>query len=371
MRIDHHPLPTGSINCQYTLSSIHYGTAGGRKIYLQAGLHADEVPGVLVLHHLRPMLEQAEAEGKLHAEIVVVPIANPIGLAQTFMHDQLGRFDFATGANFNRHYPDLAERLLPLVRSALTSDAAHNQRVIRAAMAQLLDAEKASTPLEAMRVALMRLAHDAEIVIDLHCDFESVLHIYTAADYQAQAEQLGRYMEAEVILVADVLGGACFDEMLFKPWLYLQQQLGRQFPISPSCFATTVELRGEADVSHQYALKDAHAIYHFLCSQGAILQEAPSLPEAKCEATPTPGSATIYAPEAGVLVFLGKPGDRVKQGDAVCEIINPISGAVQKVVSPADGVMYTHRNLRYATRGMELAKVAGAVAMRSGDLLGA
>jgi len=371
VRIDHHPLPTGSINCQYTLSSIHYGPAGGRKIYLQAGLHADEVPGVLVLHHLRPMLEQVEAEGKLHAEIVVVPIANPIGLAQTFMHDQLGRFDFATGANFNRHYPDLAERLLPLVRSALTSDAAHNQRVIRAAMAQLLDAEKASTPLEAMRVALMRLAHDAEIVIDLHCDFESVLHIYTAADYQAQAEQLGRYMEAEVILVADVLGGACFDEMLFKPWLYLQQQLGRQFPISPSCFATTVELRGEADVSHQYALKDAHAIYHFLCSQGAILQEAPSLPEAKCEATPTPGSVTIYAPEAGVLVFLGKPGDRLKQGDAVCEIINPISGAVQKVVSPADGVMYTHRNLRYATRGMELAKVAGAVAMRSGDLLGA
>lgn len=371
MRIDHHTLPAGSINCQYTLSSIHYGAAGGRKIYLQAGLHADELPGVLVLHHLRAMLAQDEADGKLQAEIVVVPIANPIGLAQTFMHDQLGRFDFATGSNFNRSYPDLAEKLLPLVRDDLTDNVAHNQRVIRAGMRQLLDASEIKTPLDAMRVTLMRLAHDADVVLDLHCDWESVMHLYTASAYLAQAEILGRYLEAQAVLVSDSPGGACFDEMLFKPWLYLGQQLGQDFPIPPSCFAATVELRGEADVTHAYALADAQAIYHYLCAQGAILQDAPALPPAKCAATPLAGSVGVSAPEAGVIVFLKKPGDWIRQGDAVCEIINPISGAVHRIISPVEGVMYAGMNLRYATRGMELARIAGAVATRSGYLLGA
>ena len=371
MRIDHHVLPAGSINCQYTLSSIHYGTAGGRKIYLQAGLHADELPGVLVLHHLRAMLAQAEAEGKLRAEIVVVPLANPIGLAQTFMHDQLGRFDFATGSNFNRSYPDLAEKLLPMVRAALTDDAQHNQRVIRAGMLQLLDATDVKTPLDAMRVTLMRLAHDADVVLDLHCDWESVMHLYTASAYLSEAETLGRYLEAQAVLVSDSPGGDCFDEMLFKPWLYLGQQLGQDFPIPPSCFAATVELRGEADVSHAYALADAQAIYHYLCAQGAILQDAPALPAAKCAATPLAGSVGVSAPEAGVIAFLKKPGDWIKQGDAVCEIINPISGAVYSIASPVEGVLYAGMTLRYATRGMELARIAGAVAIRSGYLLGA
>ena len=371
MRIEHHVLPVGSINCQYTLSSMHYGAAGGRKIYLQAGLHADEVPGVLVLHHLRAMLAQAEAEGKLQAEIVVVPMANPIGLAQTFMHDQLGRFDFATGSNFNRSYPDLAEKLLPLVRDALSDDAAQNQRVIRAGMLQLLDAVEIKTPLDAMRVTLMRLAHDADVVLDLHCDWESVMHIYTATDYLAEAEQLGRYLEAQAILVSDAPGGSCFDEMLFKPWLYLRQQLGQAFPVPPSCFAATVELRGEADVSHAYASADAQAIYHYLCAQGAILQDAPALPAARCVATPLAGSVGVSAPEAGVIAFLKRPGDWIRQGDAVCEIINPISGATYLLVSPVEGVMYASMSLRYATRGMELARIAGAVAIRSGYLLGA
>ncbi len=55
----------------------------------------------------------------------------------------------------------------------------------------------------------------------------------------------------------------------------------------------------------------------------------------------------------------------------MCEVINPISGAVYSIVSPVEGVLYAGINLRYATRGKELARIAGAVATRSGYLLGA
>jgi len=42
-------------------------------------------------------------------------VANPIGLAQTLLHDQMGRFDFASGENFNRLYTDFA----PLIQNRL------------------------------------------------------------------------------------------------------------------------------------------------------------------------------------------------------------------------------------------------------------
>jgi predicted deacylase len=49
-----HPIATepGLATCQ--LTSCHYGSAGsGKKVYIQASLHADEVPALLVAHCLR------------------------------------------------------------------------------------------------------------------------------------------------------------------------------------------------------------------------------------------------------------------------------------------------------------------------------
>ncbi|MBY0466263.1 MAG: succinylglutamate desuccinylase/aspartoacylase family protein, partial [Burkholderiales bacterium] len=92
MRVLEHPLISQSIGTQRTLTSLHFGEAGARpKVMIQASLHADELPGMLVAHHLRQHLAQAEANGELRGEVVLVPIANPIGLSQTVLHSQLGR----------------------------------------------------------------------------------------------------------------------------------------------------------------------------------------------------------------------------------------------------------------------------------------
>lgn len=371
MRIEQHPLPAGSSNCQYSLTSFHYGPPGGRKIYLQASLHADELPGMLVLHHLRPLLEQAEAEGRLQGEIVLVPVANPIGLSQTFMHDQMGRFDFASGGNFNRGFPDLSEPLIAQLADALGDDAQQNVGLIRAAMRQLLDDFVCRTPLEAMRIGLMRLAHDADVVLDLHCDCEGVMHVYASSDHVAEAERLGSHLGARVILIADAIGGGCFDEMLFKPWLRLREQFGARHPVPQSCFASTVELRGEQDVSHQLAGADALGLYHYLGGAGLIAGAAQAVPPALCLPTPLTGSVTACAGEPGVMSYVARPGDVLQAGDVICEIVDPLSGHAYAVTSPIDGVMYSRVIFRYATRGMELAKIAGKLEKRrGGNLLG-
>mgnify|MGYP000069371035 CR=1 FL=1 len=90
-----HPLLSPSLGVSKAVTSLHFGTPGSRpKVYIQASLHAEELPGMLVAHHLRAMLEAAQAQGLIQGEIVLVPVANPIGLAQRMDHKPMGRFEF-------------------------------------------------------------------------------------------------------------------------------------------------------------------------------------------------------------------------------------------------------------------------------------
>ena len=258
MQVREHRLVSPAPGTQRFLKSHHFGTPGeGEKIYLQASLHADELPGMLVLHHLQPLLAAAEAEGRIHGEIVLVPVANPIGLAQTLMHDQMGRFDFASGENFNRHHIDFAPQIQQRLQQRLTQDETHNKLLIRQAMAEVLAGFKASTELQSLRQTLMSLAFDADVVLDLHCDFEAVVHLYTGTPLWPQCEPLARYLGAEATLLAYESGGQPFDEACSQTWWKLQASLGEEFPIPLGCLSVTVELRGEQSVSHELAQQDA------------------------------------------------------------------------------------------------------------------
>ena len=120
MQTHHHPLLNGAPGTRREVVSFHYGPASsGRKVYIQASLHADELPGMLVAHHLRQKLLALEAQGALLGEVVLVPVANPIGLAQTLLRAAHGRFDLATGENFNRHYAPLLAPVLQRVEGRI------------------------------------------------------------------------------------------------------------------------------------------------------------------------------------------------------------------------------------------------------------
>lgn len=372
MQVKHHALLSPSIGTRRELLSFHYGQAGsGQKVYLQASLHADELPGMLVLHHLKQRLAAFEAQGALRGEVVVVPMANPIGLDQTLMHGQLGRFEFASGENFNRHYPDFAALIADGLEARLGQDGEANKRIIRAAMAEALAGIKPATELASLRHTLVSLAFDADVVLDLHCDFDAVLHLYTETPYLAQAEPLYRYLGAQAVLLAKGSGGASFDEALSGPWWQLQERFAGRFPVPLACLSATVELRGETDVYHGLATVDADRLVDFLRYRGVLAGEAGALPPALCEATPLAGSETLRAPHAGVLAYIKQPGDAIAAGEVVAEIIDPLSDTVSPVRASVAGVLYARSIVRYATAGMDLGKVAGKVAFRSGYLLSA
>ncbi|MCB1635644.1 MAG: succinylglutamate desuccinylase/aspartoacylase family protein, partial [Xanthomonadales bacterium] len=69
MQSRRHSLTPASPGTQRELLSLHFGpTDRGRKVYIQASLHADELPGMLVAHHLRRQLSRLEAAGALQGE---------------------------------------------------------------------------------------------------------------------------------------------------------------------------------------------------------------------------------------------------------------------------------------------------------------
>jgi predicted deacylase len=370
-----HPLLSPSLGSQKSITSFHYGTPGKcPKIYIQASLHAEELPGMLTCFHLRPLLEAADAAGQIAGEIIVVPVANPIGLAQRVDHKPMGRFELDTSENFNRHYPDLASAVLPQIKGKLGADAQANVKQVRSAIAQYLQDWVPATELQSMRKALVSLAFDADIVLDLHCDCEGVMHFYCEESCWPQLEPIARFVGSEAILLAKDSGGGPIDECLSGTWWRLADALkasGDTSPLPQGCCTTTIELRGELDVTHAYAQHDAQAIFSYLEHTGVLTTgNTPAAPELKCKPTPLAGSETLRADAPGVVVFAAEPGQQLTAGDLVAEVINPITLESRKVKAGVSGVFYARIRDRYVTTGCELGKIAGAIPFRTGSLLG-
>jgi hypothetical protein len=369
-----HALIPPAPGTQRELVSLHYGPAdAGRKAVIQASLHADEVPGLLVAHHLRRRLAELEARGVLRGEVVLVPFANPIGLSQRVLQAFEGRFELASGENFNRHYADLVPRAADLLEPRLRAGAEASVALVREALREACAALPATTELESLRRALLALAIDAEVVLDLHSDNEGVLHLYTATNLWGDIEPLARLMGSRAVLVADRSGDEPFDEACSMTWPRLAEELtrrlGRTVALPHACVAVTVELRGEHDVEHALADADAEALVQYLGWRGLVDGAPARLPALACEPTPLAGSIPVVAPHGGVLVFLRELGDTLRRGEPVAQIVNPADGTAVVLESPTDGVFYARESRRFVPAGTRVAKVAGREAVRSGKLL--
>ena len=369
-----HPLVAPVPGTERCIHSFHFGPAdSGRKVYIQASLHADELPGMLTAWHLRRHFDALEAAGRLRGEIVLVPMANPIGMSQWWLQSHLGRFEGLSGENFNRHYPEHIEAAARHAEPRLGADAAHNVAVLRAALRTEIQAGSADTELKALRKTLMLLACDADVVLDLHCDAQAMMHLYTETPCWPQCEPLAAYLGAAVTLLATDSGDNPFDEACSQVWWKWARHFGDRFPIPQATLSVTVELRGQQDVSHELAAKDAQAIVDFLIHRGVIAADGavPPVPAPVGDARPLAGSMPIPSPVGGVLTFLREVGEEVKAGDVIAQVIDPITAQVTDLKSPVDGLLFARDTLRLVTAGARVAKVAGREATRTGKLLGA
>ncbi len=186
----------------------------------------------------------------------------------------------------------------------------------------------------------------------------------------ADCEPLARFLGSRLTLLAQDSGDKPFDEICSQPWWRWAQRFAGRFPIPQACLSVTVELRGQADVEHVLAERDAQNILDFLAWRGLIDAPVPPLPEPLGDARPLAGSMPIKSDGAGVLTFLRRPGDMVRAGEVLAHVIDPISNAVTELRSPVDGLLFAREAVRFVRAGMKIAKVAGLEARRTGKLLG-
>jgi uncharacterized protein len=369
-----HPLVSSTLGTSRELVSFHFGSASEReRVYIQASLHADETPAMLVAWTLKQRLAALEAQGRMRGEVVLVPVANPVGLSQHLHGHFLGRFDANSGHNFNRGFPmPPASALIERVSAELSrDDAAHNKRVLRAALCDLLGEMRPQTEFDALQLTLLKLASAADIVLDLHCSLDATMHLYTSPASWPAIEPLARYLGANGVLLATDSGGQSFDEIHALLWNDLRARLGNDVPIDAPNIATTLEHRGQREVDYETAAHDADAIIDFLIARGVIEGEARALPPLAHEATPLAGSEQLTAPVSGIVVYRAEIGAKLKAGDAVFDIVDPLTDAVTTVTTNNDGVLYMRRAIRFVTAGSPMGRVTGSTPIQTGVLIGA
>lgn len=304
--------------------SFKQDNPSGPNVYIQANMHGAEVQGNAVIFQLLELLKSCD----LRANITLVPYANPVACNHKNGEYTLGRFDPITGVNWNRMYHFNQSVIAPFAEKNIDASEAD----IKQEFEQLL-VDEIEQKLEhniwglttGQRIAyqLQRLAHQADIVLDLHTGPISSKHLYCPEYAKASAN----YFNIEhTLLIPNDFDGA-MDESTFCPWWSLQQafqELGRNFSMGEGTFdkeSFTVELGSQEQIDLEVAKQDAQSILTYLQYKGAISGEQYQPESMTRYACYLEDYKALYSPMGGMVDYLAEFGKPLAAGEPLARIL--------------------------------------------------
>jgi predicted deacylase len=334
------------------------------KAYFETSIHAEELPGLLVCHHLVKLLDIAAEKGAILKPITIVPYTNPVGLNQMLLGKHMGRFSYFTGSNFNRNWMDVTETVAKNLEGKLTHDRLLNTAMIRRALYDELSQQFSSNKPElAWRAQLLKRSCTSSITIDMHCDLEAMLHLYTQEQLWPTLADLTASIGSGCNILTASSGGN-MHEASSEPFVKLRKQFP-DYPIDLACQAATIELRGGALVYDDIALLDATNLYQFLVRRGYVSDES-VLPLsadllASQVASPLSGADMVHAHVPGVLTWKVKVGDRVEKGQLLGEIVNieDVDAPRTPILAGTSGLIWGMDHQKLAVPGDVILYIAG------------
>jgi len=290
-------------------------------------MHGAEVQGNAVIFQLLELLKNCQ----INANITLVPYANPVACNHKNGEYTLGRFDPITGVNWNRMYHFEPEVIAPFAEQHLDS----SEEEIKTSFQQLLLAQIEQkldhniwglTTGERIAYQLQAMAHQADIVLDLHTGPISSKHLY-CPEY---AQQSASYFDIpHTLLIPNDFDGA-LDEATFCPWWDLQQafsDLGRNFTMGEGAFAKesfTVELGSQEQIDLAVAHQDALGILSYLQHKGVVesSEEHEFTPQAMTRyACYLKDYRALYSPMGGMVDYLAEFGVPLAAGEPLARIL--------------------------------------------------
>lgn len=303
-----------------TLPIYHFKPSGkhsGPKVYIQANVHGAEVQGNAVIYQLMKQLERCDILG----EITLVPLANPLGINQKSGEFTLGRFDPITGVNWNREYLNHAIDLPTWYKEhAELSDSeliqAYRSTLVEACQRRLRNDWGVTTG-HRLAVNLQAMAHEADIVLDLHTGPKSCKHLY-CPEYDIASAQF--FAIPYTLVIPNSFGGA-MDEAAFCPWWQLSEVakvMGRDLEIAVSAF--TLELASQERICLEDALVDAKGILAYLSHRGVIAEqvEPAKMRRFGCYLK---DYKKYHAPMAGLVEYVAPVGEPLAAGETLVNLL--------------------------------------------------
>ncbi|MCP4188254.1 MAG: succinylglutamate desuccinylase/aspartoacylase family protein [Gammaproteobacteria bacterium] len=345
----------------------------GKKVYLQAALHADEQPGILILHHLLEMLRLADQSGELKAEFVLFPMVNPLGMSDIEFGQHQGRYDRDSGINHNRQWPDVYAAISDQLGDKPGPDAAENIKLVRQTVGEWLKTLPSTKARDQWRQLVISESYDADYVFDLHCDDESLLYIYAVPQIAESMQQLANYTGAMATLLAEDGGGNSFDEVWPGLWIKLAQRYpNRAIPMPVK--ACTLEYRGKIDTFDSLNQQDADNLFGYFQGEGLIGGSAKGKPIEAPAATDLRATEIVRAEHAGLVAYHVELGERVETGQKIADLIH-LDGEQAMVgrtpvLAGTAGLILSRNTHKYVWRGAVITKIVGdEIIESSGDFL--
>ena len=306
-------------------------------VYIQANMHGAEVQGNAVIFQLLELLKHCD----IKSNITLVPYANPVACNHKNGEYTLGRFDPITGVNWNRMYHFDQSIIAPFAQQYLDASEAqiklHFEQTLIAQIEQKLDHNIwGLTTGQRIAYQLQRMAHQADLVLDLHTGPISSKHLYCPEYAKASAS----YFDIpHTLLIPNEFGGA-MDESTFCPWWDLQEaysKLGRNFVMGEGIFAKesfTVELGSQEQIDLAVAHQDALSILSYLQYKGVIVQSSTQVEQ--LEEIDSKGFQpqkmtryacylkdykALYSPMGGMVDYLAEFGKPLPAGEPLARIL--------------------------------------------------
>ncbi|MBB1421821.1 succinylglutamate desuccinylase/aspartoacylase family protein [Pseudoalteromonas sp. SG43-7] len=334
------------------------GDGTGPSVYVQANMHGAEVQGNAVIYQLLEQLKHLELKG----DITLVPYANPIGCNQKSGEFTLGRFDPITGTNWNRMYHCNSKLASQFAEQYSDADEQTLKSAFKAALIDEVEQQLSGpayrlTTGKRIALNLQKLAHQADIVLDLHTGPISSQHLY-CPDY---AKASANYFNIpHVLIIPNDFAGA-MDEASFCPWWQLTEALaqqGREFKVQVEAF--TVELGSQEKIDLTAALDDANSILSYL-NHKQVFVDAPYQPKVmKRYGCDLNDYLAYYAAMGGMVEYIAPLGGHIKAGEPIARVLRMerylADQPLQTLTLDCDAIAILHFASASVNQGTELYK---------------
>ena len=344
----------------------------GPFLYLQSGLHGNELQGHAALVKLLEIFETQSWKGRVR----IVPVCNPLGVSQKIGDMTQGRFEPVSGDNYNRSFFEVAPPAHKFKdgfgQIHLESWAkAHQHLDTKQIVSEFKKTLTASLKLKSempqgyaqkLSTMLQLLAAEADLVLDLHTAPIADEYIYST---QKNLNAAKNFLFSYYLIMPEEFGTA-MDEAVSAPWwelqkVYAQTKIEHTFPFQ----SYTLELGSEEVFDLKQGAKQAQKIAHFLYHQG-IFDHAPTLgPDIKRSAQyacAMENFKTLFAPVGGMFDFAVSPGTAVKKGELLGNFVNwknyhsnsGVSTLIEKFVAPEDLIVINRFSSSAIPQGADL-----------------